>query len=114
MSRSRKILSILGALVVIGGIAGATIYYFTRGVADTATAFFATIATSGPQTAYRNASPAFRQAMTEQDFIAFVERAGLGRFTSASWPSREIQNGRGTVNGTVSLGDSIRCPPRSN
>jgi len=112
MSRSRKILSILGALVVVGGVVGTAVYYFTRGVADTATEFFTAIAASGPEAAYRKTSSAFQQAMSERDFIAFVERAGLNRFKSASWPSREIQSGKGTLNGTIVLNEDVSLPAK--
>lgn len=112
MSTMRKILLALGIVVVIGAAVGTSVYYFTKGVADTATVFFATIASSGPENAYRSASPAFQQAMSESSFAALANRAGLRRFKSASWPEREIENGRGSVSGTLLLDGDVSLPAR--
>ncbi|PRH87386.1 hypothetical protein C5L14_12240 [Labrys okinawensis] len=108
----RKILLAAAALVVIGAAVGASVYYFTKGVADTASAFFATIASTGPEVAYRSASPAFQQAMSESSFTALVNRAGLTRFKSASWPERAVENGQGSVSGTLMLDGDVSLPAK--
>lgn len=112
MSTFRKILLAIGIVVVVGAVVGASVYYFTRGVADGATDFFATIGAAGPQAAYRKASPAFRQAMSEGDFSALVERAGLARFKSASWTERKVENGAGSVSGTLLLEKDVSLPAK--
>lgn len=110
MSRSRKILAVLAIVVVIAAMIGSGIYFFTRGVADAATDFFATVSASGPQAAYRKASPAFRQAMGESAFTALAERAGLARFQHASWTQRKIENNTGSVSGTLRLDEDVSLP----
>jgi hypothetical protein len=106
----KKLLIGLGAVAVIGAIAASAVFYFTRGVADAATDFFATVAASGPHAAYAKASPAFRQGQSESDFEELVARAGLRGFKEASWPNRKIENGQGSVTGTVTLDGGVTLP----
>jgi hypothetical protein len=108
----RKILIVIGTLVVIGAAIGTGVYYFTRGVADAATGFFASIASAGPQAAYRRASPAFQQAISESDFAVLANRVGLTHFKSASWPERKVENGQGSVSGTLALDNNVSLPAK--
>ncbi|WP_136626060.1 hypothetical protein [Bradyrhizobium macuxiense] len=110
----RKILIGVGVVVAIGAVADTTVYYFTKGIAESATNFFATIASDGPEAAYRSASPAFQQAMSESDFTALANRAGLTRYMSASWPERKVENGQGSVSGTLTLDNDVALSPRCN
>ncbi len=110
MSLFRKILLGLAAVVVIGAAIGAGVYYFTKGLADAATGFFATVATSGPQAAYAKASTAFQRAMSESAFADLAARAGLSGFKSASWATRKVENGQGSVSGTITLDKGVSLP----
>lgn len=112
ISRTRKILVAAGFVLVFGMVVGASVYYFTKGVADAASDFFATIASAGPEAAYRKTSPAFQQAMNESDFVTLVDRLGLTRFKSASWTEREVQSGQGSVSGTLVLDKDVSLPAK--
>lgn len=110
----KKLLIGLAALVVVAAAIVSAVFYFTGGMTDSATEFFATAASSGAPAAYGKASPAFRQAVSESDFEAIVDRLGLTRFKSASWPSREMQNGQGKVVGTLTLEGGVTLPATVN
>ncbi|PLP58995.1 hypothetical protein CYK37_10820 [Mesorhizobium loti] len=110
----KKLLIGLAAVAVVAAIIVSAVFYFTSGISDAATDFFATTASSGAPAAYKKASGGFRQAVSEQDFEAIADRLGLARFKSASWPTREMQNGLGKVVGTVTLEGDVTLPATVN
>ncbi|WP_054312015.1 hypothetical protein [Mesorhizobium sp. 1M-11] len=110
----KKLLIGLGAVAVVAAIIVSAVFYFTSGISDAATDFFATTASSGAPAAYKKAAGGFRQAVSEQDFEAIVDRLGLAKFKSASWPTREMQNGQGKVVGTVTLEGDVTLPATVN
>lgn len=110
----KKLLIGLGVVAVVAAVIVSAVFYFTSGISDAATDFFATTASSGAPAAYRKASGGFRQAVSEQDFAAIADRLGLAKFKSASWPTREMQNGRGKVVGTVTLEGDVTLPATVN
>ncbi|HEV2505353.1 MAG TPA: hypothetical protein VGV39_19915 [Mesorhizobium sp.] len=110
----KKLLIGLAAVAVVAAVIVGTVFYFTSGISDAATDFFATTASSGAAAGYKKAAGGFRQAVSEQDFEAAVQRLGLARFKSASWPTREMQSGQGKVVGTVTLEGDITLPATVN
>ncbi|MCG7509094.1 hypothetical protein [Mesorhizobium retamae] len=110
----KKLLIGLAAVAVVAAVIVGTVFYFTSGISDAATDFFATTASSGAPAAYRKAAGGFRQAVSEQEFEAIADRLGLAGFKSASWPTREMQNGRGKVVGTVTLEGDVTLPATVN
>lgn len=110
----KKLLIGLAAVAVVAAVIVGTVFYFTSGISDAATDFFATTASSGAAAGYEKAAGGFRQAVSEQDFEAAVQRLGLARFKSASWPTREMQSGQGKVVGTVTLEGDITLPATVN
>lgn len=110
----KKLLIGLAAVAVVAAVIVGTVFYFTSGISDAATDFFATTASSGAPAAYKKASGGFRQAVSEQEFEAIADRLGLAGFKSASWPTREMQNGRGKVVGTVTLEGDVTLPATVN
>ncbi|MFE0019314.1 hypothetical protein ACFWXH_31000 [Mesorhizobium sp. NPDC059054] len=110
----KKLLIGLGAVAVVAAIIVSAVFYFTSGISDAATDFFATTASSGAPAAYKKAAGGFRQAVSEQDFVAIADRLGLAKFKSASWPTREMQNGQGKVVGTVTLEGDVTLPATVN
>lgn len=110
----KKLLIGLGAVAVAAAVIVGAVFYFTSGISDAATDFFATTAGSGASAGYRKAAGGFRQAVSEQDFEAIVDRLGLAKFKSASWPTREMQNGQGKVVGTLTLEGDITLPATVN
>lgn len=110
----KKLLIGLGVVAVVAAVIVGAVFYFTSGISDAATDFFATTASSGAPAAYKKASGGFRQAVSESDFEAIADRLGLAKFKSASWPTREMQNGRGKVVGTVTLEGDITLPATVN
>ncbi|WP_379063390.1 hypothetical protein ACHMW4_20605 [Mesorhizobium sp. UC22_110] len=110
----KKLLIGLAAVAVVATVIVGTVFYFTSGISDAATDFFATTASSGAAAGYRKAAGGFRQAVSEQEFEAIADRLGLARFKSASWPTREMQSGRGKVVGTVTLEGDVTLPATVN
>ena len=84
MRTLRVVLFVVLGLVALGGLGVGAVFYFTQGAASAADDFFSTLAKAGPEAAYSNASPAFRETQTAPSFSAWAEQRGLSGYQSAS------------------------------
>jgi hypothetical protein len=73
----------------------------TRPVADASEQFLALVGQGKVAEAYASASEGFRAEQDEASFTQAVRQVGLTDYASVSWHSRQVENGEGTAEGTV-------------
>lgn len=91
-----------GVVVVVALVIGA-IFLATDPAVDAANTFLNHVGNGRVEQAYKEAAPAFRQRQTLDGFRTAVQRYGMDRYASASWPSREIGGNQALLKGTITL-----------
>ncbi len=99
-----------GAAGVLAAGIVVLVFSLTSGAVDAAEAFLALVGQGKYEEAYRSAAPQFRSSQDLGAFRATMQRYGLDKYDSASWSSREITNGRATLEGTVRTTGGGRVP----
>ena len=93
-----------GTAALAGGIV-VLVFWLTSGVVEAGETFLRLVGQGQYEEAYRSASPDFRAAQDLAAFKAAMQRARLDKYNSASWSSRRITNGRGSLRGIVATID---------
>lgn len=97
------IIGVVGLLVLAG--VGFLIYMGVSGLTAPMTAegerFLTALGSGSTGPAYAMTSAAFQQGQTQEEFARTVKGFGLEGFQSASWSNRQINNDRGTLEGTA-------------
>jgi len=88
------LLCIVGAIVFL-------VFRLTAPMTAEGEKFLATLGSGSVETAYGMTSTAMRTGQSQASFADIVKAYGLDGFESASWSSRNINNDRGTLEGTV-------------
>lgn len=102
---ARKIIIfIFGIALFVAGLI-LLVLQLTSGLVKSADAFFAQIATGNTQAAYESTTKSLQLITTYEGFENLVVQQRLDTYASSSWSSRSIENGFGTLNGTVTLSD---------
>lgn len=101
----KVLLGIAGAIVLL--IAAA--FYFTSGVTKVGDVFFAAVGSGDLDQAYSTLSNDFRAGTSETELTAYLAANGMDSVTDTSWSSRAVNNGRGSLTGTLTTagGESI-------
>lgn len=102
-----KILGGLALLVVLGIVA---VGYFTRGMTDTADAFFTAVGAKDWPAAQAQLSQGFRKDTTDAELQAFLADSGLDTYAESSWTNRSVSGGRGELEGTVTNASGAVVP----
>jgi hypothetical protein len=110
--RLRIVLYGLVGLIVLGGLGFAAVLYLTQDAVMAADNFFGILAKAGPNSAYAEASPAFRQAQTLSSFTSWADERDLRGYREANWSSRSISDGKTELSGTLSLGNGAAIPAK--
>jgi hypothetical protein len=110
--RLRIVLYGLVGLILLGGFGFGAVLYLTQDAVMAADNFFGTLAKAGPNAAYAEASPAFRQAQTLSTFTSWADERGLRGYREANWSSRSISDGKTELSGTLSLGNGAAIPAK--
>ncbi len=87
-------------MMVIAALVGA-ILYFTSGLVDTADAFFTAVRARDVAAARSHLAEDFKASTDEAALDAFLSRGAFLSYREASWSSRAIENGRGTLEGHI-------------
>lgn len=90
---------LLGAQGAPGGIA----FQYVNGAMAAAQAFFRTLATQGPETAYGQAAPGYRTATTLDALRATAARYDLAAFDDIKWESWSRDGDRALLGGRIDL-----------
>jgi hypothetical protein len=110
MKALKWIAIVLGGVGVLAGLIIVLVFSLTGGAVDAAEAFLRLVGQGKYEEAYRSAAPQFRTSQDLGAFRATMQRYGLDKYESASWSSREITNGRATLEGTVRTSGGGRVP----
>jgi hypothetical protein len=83
----------------------------TSGLGEVVDRHFASIKAGDTVAAYADLSVAARQTTSMEDFKAMLTRnPALAQVTGASWDSREIKNGQGTLDGMLEIQGGGKLP----
>lgn len=97
----KKILTVLGVIVLGIGVLIGVSFYATSGVAETADSFFKAVAGGNFNTARSHLSEEFKASTSKEEFQTFLEESALTEFAEASWHNRSVSIGSGTLEGEV-------------
>jgi len=100
----------LGGVGVLVGLILVLVFSLTGGAVDAAEAFLSLVGKGQYEEAYRSAAPQFRTSQDLGSFRTTMQRYGLDKYESASWSSREVTNGRATLEGTIRTSGGGRVP----
>jgi len=109
-----KTLKIIGIVVVsLFGLFGASIaavYYMTSGMTETADKFFSSVKSQDFSRARTYLAEEFRANTDEQTLRAYLSKSAVLKFKEASWSNRQISNGRGELEGSITTEGSGSIP----
>lgn len=100
------IIGIVGAIVL--GVAA--IFYFTSGLVDIADGFFTAVKKQDIAAARGFLAEEFKANTDEAALRAFLEKSALLRYRKASWSNRQISNGRGELQGSITTDSGGSVP----
>jgi hypothetical protein len=100
----------VGAVGILVGAILVLVFALTGGAVDAAEAFLTHVGNGRYEEAYRSAAPQFRSNQDLAAFRAVAQRYGLDKYESASWNSREINDGRATLEGAIRTKGGGRVP----
>jgi len=98
--------------VVVALIAVALFFAFglTSGVVKAGNAFLAQIGAGQIKEAYESTSATLQSQQTAEEFEESVKKLGLTDYASASWSSRQMENGRGHLEGSITTRSGGQIP----
>ncbi len=97
----KRMLIVVGALVVIAVVAVIIAFATTGALPKEADAFLSLIEQERFEEAYQSTAEAFRHETSEEIFVSFISRTLLTDYERASWSSRSIENRAGRLEGAV-------------
>jgi hypothetical protein len=109
MKRKTIFLILGGAVVVIAAIVG-IVFYATSGITRTADEFFAKAHSGDMAAAYAMTSAELHNTADPEKLASFIKANRFDKVARTSWSNRAIENGVGTLDGSVTLDDSGVIP----
>ncbi len=106
----RRLLIVLGVLVVIVVVAITMAIATTSALPNEADAFLSLIEQGRFEEAYQTTAEAFRHETSEEVFVSFVSGTLLTDYARASWSSRSIENRAGRLEGAVQTKEGGTIP----
>jgi hypothetical protein len=91
----------VGLLVGLGALLVGAAFALTRPVVDASEQFLALLGQGQIAEAYASAGDGLRARQDEASFAEAVRRLGLTDYSSVSWHNRQVENGQGVADGTV-------------
>lgn len=77
------------------------VFYFTAGMIDSADAFFIAVKQKDMATARTYLAEDFKAHTDEKALTEFLSSSAILNFKESSWSNREVNNGRGQLEGTI-------------
>lgn len=99
-----------GAFVLLIAAIVGVVFYATSGIVDTADEFFEAASEGDYSTAYGLTSQQLQSTLTEEQLEAFAVDYGLDAVSDTSWNSRNINNDRGELVGTLTTAGGGTIP----
>lgn len=106
----KTVLKILAVLVLLAIVAIGAALHFTRGIVDTADAFFQAVREGRTADATSQLSEGFRAATDAQALMRFLDDSQIRRVESANWHSRSVSGGEGRLEGSLTTEGGGRVP----
>ena len=106
----KKLLSVLGGLVLLVVAIVGAVFALTSGVTGGADDFFKLVKSGDYKAAYQSTSQEFQKATSMEQFTDFLNQTTMVKFDHAEWTSRSMQNSLGNVEGTVVTTDKAVVP----
>jgi len=97
----KLLIKILAAIVGVIVLAVAAALFLTRGVADAADDFFASVEDDALPAAYSMLSQAFRAGTSQAELERFLDQQGMRTVVETRWSSRRVENGQGFLEGRL-------------
>ncbi len=91
---------LLGIGLFIASIIAA-VFYFTSGMVDSADAFFTAVQQKDMAKARTYLAEDFKASTDEKALTEFLAKSTLLNFKESSWSNRQINNGRGELDGSI-------------
>lgn len=88
-------------LLLAAGVGVFLVLRLTKPMVDEGERFLAVLGSGSTSAAYGMASSTLRSSQSEEAFAQAVKGFGLDGYQSASWSNRQVQNDRGTLEGTA-------------
>lgn len=88
-------------VLVLAVLAVALALRFTAGMTHTADGFFQAVGQKDMARAHAFLSEGFRRSVGEHALDAFLENNAIAGFKEAHWSSRKVENGRGSLSGSI-------------
>jgi len=102
---------ILGGIVIFIVLVVGLAVWATSGLTDTATAFFDKIKAHDYKTAYYGYfSEDFKGKVSLEKFKQYIETNRMDQFKEINWGNREVDNGKGTLEGTLIMPGGSTIP----
>lgn len=97
----KKFVKILLGIIGVVTIAIVAIFFFTAGMVNSADEFFAAVKSKNMDKAYSYFSKDFQANTSKSNLESFLEKNLIHEFKEANWRSRSINNGRGSLIGSI-------------
>ncbi|UTW03960.1 hypothetical protein KDX31_02720 [Amphritea atlantica] len=97
----KKLVKILLGLVGVFVLAIVAVFYFTSDMVASADEFFTAIKNKDMNKAYTYLSEDFQANTSQSDLEAYLQKNLIHKFKEASWESRSINGGRGSLIGSI-------------
>lgn len=109
MSWKKGCLIAVVALLALGALVVAVVFYATSGAVEAADEFLEAVGRGDLDAAYQQTAPAFQAQQDRAAFERVIGQLGLTEFASRSWSSRSIEGSRAELDGTVTTraGDAV-------
>lgn len=98
----KKLIKIFLGIVGVFIIAIVAVFYFTADMVKSADEFFSAVKENDINKAYTYLSEDFQASTSQTDLEIYLENNFIDKFKEASWESRSINGGRGSLIGSIS------------
>lgn len=106
----RIVAIVVGSLVGLVALIAVVAFVATAGIVKTADQFFAVARTDNVPGARLYLSDGFNRNLTEPQLHELIQQTGIGKMSDVSWHNRSIENGHGTLEGTLTTTDGAHVP----
>lgn len=106
----KTFLKIVAGLALLVVLALAAVFYFTRGMADAANAFFRAVQSKDIAAAQSHLSEGFKADTSQAELERFLADNALDTFADSTWSRREVSGGKGELEGTVTTANGGTIP----
>lgn len=106
----KKLFKVLLYLVLIIGLIIGAVFFFTSGMVTSANGFFTAAGKNDIDKAYSYLSEQFKSSTSKVELQSYIENTMSSPFMAASWKSRSVSIGKGTLEGEVFTEDEEGVP----